>query len=91
MQKAKLFLMFGLWIAVLPYLGFPILIKNLLFSVTGLILVYFGLLIRSQIPKKDRSGNKNFDNFSENSWQPSGANEINNSDLASEESSDRYQ
>ncbi|MBP6866583.1 MAG: hypothetical protein KBC12_03530 [Candidatus Pacebacteria bacterium] len=62
MQKAKLFLVLGFWIAVLPYLGFPILLKNILFSITGLILVYFGLLIRSKMPKNK----KNFDNFSEN-------------------------
>ncbi len=85
MQKAKLFLMFGFWIAVLPYLGFPILIKNLLFSATGLILVYIGLLIRSRIPKKDRLANRNFDNFSENSWNMQSAHKINSSDSSLEE------
>ena len=65
MQKAKIFVVFGVWVAVLPYLGFPILFKNILFSITGLVLVYIGLVVRSKMPKPEP---KQFDNFSENTW-----------------------
>ncbi|MFN4181164.1 MAG: hypothetical protein ACK4FA_00500 [Candidatus Paceibacteria bacterium] len=65
MQKAKIFVVFGFWIAVLPYLGFPIFLKNILFSITGLVLVYIGLVLRSKMPKTQT---KKFDNFSENTW-----------------------
>lgn len=67
MRNAKTFLFFGIWVAVLPYLGFPIMIKNILFSVTGVVLIYIGLLVRAKVPKSERR--KKFDNFSESDWQ----------------------
>ncbi|MFM7089010.1 MAG: hypothetical protein ACKOW9_05805 [Candidatus Paceibacterota bacterium] len=65
MQKAKIFVVVGFWIAILPHLGFPILVKNILFSITGFVLVYIGLVLRSKI---SRAEPKKFDNFSENTW-----------------------
>lgn len=65
MQRAKLFFFFGIWIAILPYLGFPYFLKNILFSLTGILLIYIGLVIKSKEPKAKKN---NFDNFSENSW-----------------------
>ncbi len=65
MQKAKIFLFGGLWVAILPYLGFPVFLKNILFSLTGLTFVYIGLVLRSKIPVKNP---KQFENFSENSF-----------------------
>lgn len=54
----------GTWIAVLPYLGFPSFWKNILFSLSGLILVYFSyIMYRSSRTKENNT--KNFDNFSE--------------------------
>lgn len=66
MYKAKLFIFFGIWVAVLPYLGLPFTIKNVLFSVTGLLLVYIGLVIRSKTPVNKTN---RFDNFSENKFE----------------------
>ncbi len=74
MYKAKLFLFFGIWVAILPYLGLPIMLKNILFSVTGLFLIYIGLVIRSKTPK-NLSGNQ-FDNFSENNWNSNKKNKV---------------
>ena len=62
MQRVKFFLIAGIWIAVLPYLGFPVLIKNILFSLTGLFFIYIAILLNSKLPKKK----KGFENFSEN-------------------------
>jgi len=64
MNRARIFLILGTWIAVLPYLGFPSFWKNILFSLSGLILVYFSyIMYRSSRTKENNT--KNFDNFSE--------------------------
>ena len=54
----------GVWVAILPYLGFPYLWKNILFTISGLGLAYFGYLgyRESKAGKKQAT----FDNFSEN-------------------------
>lgn len=63
MRKARILLVLGIWVAILPYLGLPYFWKNVLFSVSGLVLVYFSYLLY-QDSKKDAV--KTFDNFSEN-------------------------
>lgn len=64
MNKSKIVLGIGIWTAILPYLGFPFFIKNLLFSLTGLLLMYFAYILY----KESRSFNqeKKSDVFSEN-------------------------
>lgn len=65
MLKARIFLIVGIWVAVLPYLGFPSFVKNILFSVTGLVIVYLSFVVYKD--SKDFSKiKKTFDNFSEN-------------------------
>lgn len=54
----------GIWVAVLPYLGFPFFLKNILFSATGLGLIYVSYLFYSSLKGDIRE--KTFDNFSEN-------------------------
>ena len=44
MSKVKILLMVGVWVAVLPYLGFPYVLKNILFSLTGLCIILFGYM-----------------------------------------------
>jgi hypothetical protein len=65
MRRAKLLLLSGLWVAVLPYLGFPHFLKNILFSLSGLGVVYLSYVLYAEYTKGE--GDKNFDNFSENS------------------------
>lgn len=65
MNKAKILLITGLWITLLPYLGFPLFIKNILFSISGLFLIYLAYLIYREHKSKQKT-EKNFDNFSEN-------------------------
>ncbi len=62
MHKARILLLFGLWVAVLPYLGFPYSMKNILFTLTGLLLILFGYVFY----KNNKSEEKPYDNFSEN-------------------------
>ncbi|KKQ88188.1 MAG: hypothetical protein UT09_C0002G0026 [Parcubacteria group bacterium GW2011_GWF2_38_8] len=65
MNKIKIVLILGVWTAVLPYSGFPIYFKNILFSVSGLLIAYFSYLLYKESKTKDK-GSKTFENFSEN-------------------------
>ncbi|MCX6752184.1 MAG: hypothetical protein NTZ87_01645 [Candidatus Nomurabacteria bacterium] len=65
MRKIYLLLILGIWIAILPYLGFPDSWKNVLATLSGL-----GLMIISYIFYKENKARETkketFDNFSEN-------------------------
>ena len=65
MNKPRNFLTIGVWIVILPFLGFPITIKNILFVLTGLLIMYlsYGMYLESKKANKEK---KSFDNFSEN-------------------------
>lgn len=63
MTKAKILLILGIWVAILPYLGFPNFIKNLLFLITGLSIIYVSIVIYNQ---NKHNKKKDFENFSEN-------------------------
>jgi hypothetical protein len=66
MKRARTLLLLGLWVAVLPYLGFPYFWKNLIFTISGLGLVYISFVIYKE-QKAMHTGNTTFENFSENS------------------------
>ena len=65
MSKPKKILTIGIWVAILPFLGFPITIKNILFILTGLLIMYisYGMYLES---KKDKKEGEKADNFFEN-------------------------
>jgi hypothetical protein len=67
MKKARTLLLLGIWVAILPYLGFPYSWKNILFTITGLFLIFlaYSFYLEYKIKTKDRK-NEVFDNFSEN-------------------------
>lgn len=58
--------MLGIWISILPYLGFPYSWKNILFTISGLIVIYLSYIIyrESKITEKKEVISEN---FSENS------------------------
>lgn len=66
MSKVKIIFGLAIWVTILPYLGFPYSLKNILFSVTGLGLVYFAYILYRDL-KAGETKEKTFDNFSENS------------------------
>lgn len=72
MRKIRMLLITGVWVAVLPYLGFPQFYKSILFSLTGLIIIYFSYAWYRENLKEE----KKFDNFSENYF--SGEERVNN-------------
>lgn len=62
MNKSKILLVLGIWVGILPYLGFPSFFKNILFSLSGLALIYLAYILNKEIKIKK----KVFDSFSEN-------------------------
>lgn len=72
MKRARILLFWGLWVAVLPYLGFPYLWKNILFSLSGVGMIYVSFIFYKE-HKKRTAGGTTFENFSENSDFSEGA------------------
>lgn len=64
MRKARILLILGTWVTILPYLGFPYAWKDILFTITGLGLIYFSYILYKNY--KAKSGVETFDNFREN-------------------------
>lgn len=64
MSKAKKFLTIGIWTAVLPFLGFPLTIKNILFVLTGFLIMYMSY--RIYLENKKLNTEVKTDSFSEN-------------------------
>lgn len=67
MKKARTLLVLAIWVAILPYLGFPQSWKNILFTITGLALAILAYSLYIEYKKKKNvSEEKVFDNFLEN-------------------------
>ncbi len=64
MQKAKILLILGIWVSILPYLGFPSSWKSILFLLTGFGLIFLSFLLYVDFKKKDKV--ETFDSFKEN-------------------------
>ena len=74
MKKKRALLMLGVWIAILPYLGFPYAWKQVLFTASGLFVMYIAYLFykgRKERLKREalnmQTSSVKFDSFSENS------------------------
>lgn len=81
MRKARILLFLGIWVAVLPYLGFPYSWKDILFTTSGLGLICFSYILYKDYKKEENkeSSEKTFDNFRENS-------DFSENDMGTEES-----
>ncbi|MEK9181896.1 MAG: hypothetical protein AAB786_02635 [Patescibacteria group bacterium] len=67
MYKIRIFLILGVWMAVLPFLGFPYAWRDVLTTLSGVALVslsYF--LLQKNKTKETIIEKRTFDNFSEN-------------------------
>lgn len=85
MSKTKIILALGIWITILPYLGFPYALKNILLSASGLGIVYLGYILNKSLRMSETgTEEKKFDNFSENHFEDKKA-ELRNNDPGSEE------
>ena len=69
MRIARILLILGTWVTILPFLGFPNSWKDILFSLTGLGLMIFSYVLYRNYKKEEKKENQNktFDNFRENS------------------------
>ncbi|MFA6353843.1 MAG: hypothetical protein WCW93_02840 [Candidatus Paceibacterota bacterium] len=76
MKRARIFLILGIWIAILPYLGFPYSWKSVLTTLSGLGLIGMSYMLYRELKTKEIKEEKTFDNFSENKFKEEG--EINN-------------
>jgi len=72
MRRERILLLIGIWVAVLPYLGFPSSWKTVLLSLTGLGLVYISYMMYHEARLSSKEDPETFENFSENSdWNES--------------------
>ncbi len=69
MKRARTLLLLGVWVAALPYLGFPYSWRQVLFTISGLVFMYIAYLLykEEKIKRKETEAPASFDNFSENS------------------------
>ena len=68
MKKARILLILGIWISVLPYLGFPRSWKNILMTLSGFGLIYISFILYKESKIGEIREEKTFDNFSENKF-----------------------
>jgi len=66
MKKAYVLLIFGIWVAILPYLGFPYSFKDIFVTISGFGIIIFSYILHNESRKKDLNDDRTFDNFSEN-------------------------
>lgn len=59
-----MFLILGVWVAILPYLGFPYSWKSVLSVLTGLAIIYLSYTMYLDYKKENSA--EEFDNFREN-------------------------
>ena len=68
MKKARTLLILGVWVAILPYLGFPYSWKDIFITLSGLGLIYVSFMLYKESKIKEIKEEKTFDNFSENKF-----------------------
>ena len=76
MSKAYTLLIFGVWVAVLPYLGFPNSWKNILITLSGLGLIGASYIFYQEIKAKEAKKGETFENFSENKFETKSEGEV---------------
>jgi hypothetical protein len=72
MQRARILLFLGIWIVVLPYLGFPYSWKDVFTILSGLGVIYVSYRLYKESKVKETKEARTFDNFRENKFEESG-------------------
>lgn len=67
MRKAYIFLVLGIWITILPNLGFPYSWKDTLITLSGLGIIFASYFLYREYKKKEVK-KETFDNFRENEF-----------------------
>lgn len=58
MKKERTLFFIGLWVAILPYLGFPTSFRKILFVITGLVIIYFSYMLRKKAKEEAQAMQK---------------------------------
>ena len=67
MKKARILLALGIWVAILPYLGFPLSWRPFIITITGLGLIALAYILYKEYKNSTQAvDEKTFDNFLEN-------------------------
>ncbi|OGI68558.1 hypothetical protein A2738_01615 [Candidatus Nomurabacteria bacterium RIFCSPHIGHO2_01_FULL_42_15] len=69
MGKAYIFLISGIWLAVLPHLGFPYSWQDILTSLSGIALIVASFMLYRDFKTQGIKKETTFDNFSENNFK----------------------
>ena len=69
MQKSRILLFLGIWIVILPYLGFHYSWKDTLTVLSGLVVIYISYGLYRESKTKEAKEEKTFDNFRENKFE----------------------
>jgi len=79
MRKERILLILGIWVAVLPYLGFPYSWKNIIFTLSGFAIIYCSYVLYKEYKTKDPEGKqasygagakeRPLNNFNENNYK----------------------
>lgn len=72
MAKAYTLLIMGIWVAVLPYLGFPYSWKDILITLSGFGFIYVSFMFYKEVKMKETKKEETFDNFKENKFEGEG-------------------
>ena len=65
MRRVRVLLILGIWVAVLPFLGFPYSWKDILTALSGLGLIYVSFVMYRE-SRVGETKKEIFENFSEN-------------------------
>jgi len=69
MKNAYILLILGVWLAILPYLGFPLFWKGVLTTISGLMVIFMSYMFFRQFKKNEINKKRTFENFSENNFE----------------------
>ena len=70
MRRARMLLILGVFVAILPFLGFPHSWKEILTTLSGITLICASYMLYKEARKKEIKKEETFDNFSENTFAP---------------------
>jgi membrane protein implicated in regulation of membrane protease activity len=66
MRKVRTLLVLGIWATILPYLGFSYAWKDILFTLSGLVIVYLGYIFYQDYKTREIKVLRKVDSFKEN-------------------------
>lgn len=69
MGKSITVLILGIFVAILPYLGFPYSWKDVLETLSGLAIAYTAYMLYRELKAGESASEKTFENFSENKFE----------------------